>query len=256
MTKVFVHVHIFYPEKWPEIKDRLGSIQGVSYDLYVTFVREDQELCDDILAFKSEAKLELVENRGYDVGPFMHVLRKIDLNAYDYVIKLHTKRDVVKGSFLKAYPVSGARWRELALSFLQTPQTFQSCLDVFAKDPSLGMCANHRLIIRSKPEVRLELKSGLAYLAQMGLPQKRGAFVAGTMFMVRASLFAPFLPLGYDLGDFAVPVRGEPTSRAHVFERLFGWVVEAQGYKLYDAFTDRREQNYVRATCFARKVMN
>ena len=58
-------------------------------------------------------------------------------------------------------------------------------------------------------------------------------FVAGTMFYVRANLLKPLLR--YTIDDFA-QTNGtvKDGTFAHVIERIFGALIEAQSYSLYE----------------------
>ncbi|GHU06104.1 hypothetical protein FACS1894205_7020 [Alphaproteobacteria bacterium] len=196
VTRILAHIHVFYPDLWPELKARLPIMDVVDYDLHVTMTQEYPDIRRDIQSFKTDATIRIVENKGYDVGAFMHVLRQVDLKQYDYVVKLHTKRDMPQGAFLGAYHVGGARWRNYGLAFLRTPENFKKCLDAFQNNPALGMCAYYRLIASEERGDEQTVRHGMELLAQMGLAPERKLFVAGTMFMARARLLAPLLRRG------------------------------------------------------------
>lgn len=95
MTHILTHVHLYYIDMWPEIKEKLANIT-VSYDLFVTLNNRNERLQQDILNFKNDAVIQIVDNRGFDVGPFIKLLNSVDLDQYDYIIKLHTKRNMPK----------------------------------------------------------------------------------------------------------------------------------------------------------------
>lgn len=243
MTRILAHVHIYYPEMWPEIKSCLKNIDPVPYDLHVTAVKFTPDLERDVQEFKQDAVLRVVENKGYDVGPFIDVLNRVDLDAYDYVIKLHTKRDMPHGSLLRCYSMSGKRWRDYLLAFIRTPENFQKCLAAFQSDATLGVCAHHCLILEKEYGDFGAVEKSAQLLDKMGLPRKNFAYVAGTMFMMRARLLKPLMAVGLTLDDFAIPVRDEKASLAHSLERLCGWMVGAQGYTIKDVFTPPGSQS-------------
>jgi lipopolysaccharide biosynthesis protein len=253
MKKILVHVHIYYVELWDEIKDCLRNIPPAPYDLYVTLVKSDAALESDILLFNPQTHIEIVENRGFDIGPFIHILSQVDLTVYDYVIKLHTKRNVKKDVVLgRSYGlnVSGTLWRDYLLAFLKTKSSFTQCLHAFDENEKLGMCAYH-FLIREKwlkddriflakneqllKEVNLELKSPLSY-------------VTGTMFIARAKLFLPLQKLNLQLADFEGADRKNPLSKAHAIERFLGLMIGSQGYVIADGFSDKKELNRMKWT--------
>lgn len=91
---ILVHVHIYYPEMWYELRQCIQNIVPHSFDLYVTMVEEHQDIITDIKDSFPSAKIKVVENRGYDIYPFIKILNNLDMDDYSYVIHLHTKRDM------------------------------------------------------------------------------------------------------------------------------------------------------------------
>lgn len=240
--KILVHVHLFYPDLWSEIKIHLINI-NVHFDLFVTMIEDHIDIYHDISTFKPDAKIITIQNKGYDIGAFLHVLRQVDMGEYSYVIKLHTKRDMPEKAILSTgVAVGGSLWREHSLAFLKTPEIFQRCLDAFQNDPMIGMCARYDLILSKSSDDKSAGNYGDAILTRMGLPRKKLAFVAGTMFMVRARLLEALLLLDLDIDDFSTPIRGEKTSLAHNIERILGWMVGAQGYAVRDCFTPTKQR--------------
>ena len=144
MKPILIHCHIFYPQLWNELKQFILSISPHPFELFVTLVEEHFILEKDIHKTFPKAHIEIVANRGYDIGPFVHVLNKVDLDKYSYVIKLHTKRDMPIGAMLGTMNVAGKRWREYALSFLKTPQVFDQTLKAFEQNKHTINRANHR----------------------------------------------------------------------------------------------------------------
>ena len=92
MKKVLVHLHLFYHEQLPYFLDKLKNINNCDWDLIVTVCEHIDESEKMILNFKSDAEIRLVENNGYDILPFLNVIKSVNLDDYDFVLKLHTKR--------------------------------------------------------------------------------------------------------------------------------------------------------------------
>ena len=91
MKTLAVHLHLYYTEQLPNIIKYLKSLEDVDYDLFVTMVEIDKGIEEQIKAFNKKANIRVVENRGYDIGPFVDFLHKINLDDYKYILKLHTK---------------------------------------------------------------------------------------------------------------------------------------------------------------------
>lgn len=100
---------------WEELENyikNLKKITYVSFDMIVTVVKDDPKLFDAIKKFKADTRIIKVLNKGYDLGPFIEILNKIDINVYDYLIKLHTKRNISYYFELNHFVLTGNRWRK------------------------------------------------------------------------------------------------------------------------------------------------
>ena len=86
-----VHLHVYYAEQLSKILNHLKSLEDVDYDLFVTIVQKNEHLEAQIKQFNKAAQIYIVSNKGYDVGPFIDFLHKINLDNYDYILKIHTK---------------------------------------------------------------------------------------------------------------------------------------------------------------------
>ncbi|MDD3155585.1 MAG: rhamnan synthesis F family protein [Victivallaceae bacterium] len=248
--KILVHIHVYYPQLWPELAEAVARIEE-SMQLYVTIVREDSILQAQIQKAFPQAHVLLVENRGYDVGPFCAVLAQVDLREFDYLVKLHTKRDlpgffnaeeIPYKMFVNRYPVYGRRWREYLLSFLSSGESFHRCLSAFEEDPKLGMTGNFRLILDARDNDREAYAEASELLAKANLKSDDFRFVAGTMFVARARLFEALKRMNFSAEDFAATRRSDTRSLAHLLERVIGGIICAQGYEVRDAFTPEEER--------------
>lgn len=231
--KILVHLHLFYTEMLAEMFDYLRNLEHTDYDLYVTVAEDNQELTNRILAFKKDARIIVVPNRGYDVAPFIEVLKKVDLDQYDYVIKLHTKQTLRHRAYLPGCSFVGDEWRKCLVSFMDTPQHFKASCRQLEKNSKVGLVSHFKLIIRAKKEDREANATAEEILQQLGLQTNQRLFVAGTMFMCRAGLLKPLQQAPWGIDDFEPYDPFKPGgSLAHAYERLFGYVITAQGYTL------------------------
>ena len=132
--RVLVIVHVFYPELWPPLADRIARIPA-PVDLVVTLVEGRSEaLADSIVAQFPDARFEVVPNRGRDMWPFVRVLELGMVGDYDAVLKLHTKASV--------HRIDGAAWRDRLLdSLCPSPEGIGLILELLRRDPDVGMVA-------------------------------------------------------------------------------------------------------------------
>lgn len=230
-----VHLHLYYAEMWPDIKHYLQNIGDYPYDLFVTIVQENEELIADIRNFNKSAKIWVVENRGYDVGPFVYFLHQIDLTKYDLVLKIHTKTPQGGGlTNLGGYFLNRRNWSNLLLQgLLGSKNLFYKNIRAFKSDRKLGMVGSKYCITSQAHNFLLVKKqlSDIVYKLGMEMP-KKPTFIAGTMFMVRSALLQ-IIKDNLCFEDFE-PTNGKikDGTLAHVIERLFGVITLAQGYTI------------------------
>ena len=232
MTKILTHVHVYYARMWPEIETRLRNITE-PYDLFVTMPPENEPLRADVLRFKPDAVVTVVENRGFDVAPFIDVLNRVDLNKYDYVIKLHTKRDMPYGFSLEGYDMSYGKHRSYLMNFINSADNFKKCLDAFDRDKKLGMIGDFRIICKKDRKGKDVVKKGRELLVKAGFTDMEPPFILGTMFFARAELFNAVYKLNLTFDDFTESVRGKDIL-PYGLEAFFGFMVAAQGYAIKD----------------------
>lgn len=231
-----VHLHLYYTDMWEQIRQYLANIGNYPYDLFVTMTAKNPALAKEIIAFHPRTKIWVVENRGYDVGPFIDFLHHIDLNHYDLVMKIHSKGTQGKGCafYINGLHLSKSLWANfLFAGILGSQKLFNKIITQFEQDPALGMVGAKKLIT-DKEEASQSSHSKIASaMSDMGfdMPQKI-KFIAGTMFICRAKILQP-IKEHYQLKDF------EPTDStvkdgtlAHTMERIFGTLTTVHGYKI------------------------
>lgn len=247
MKPILVIVHIFYSNLWPELKKCIQNIQAYPFELYVTMTEEKPNIEKDILQTFPQAHIEIVDNRGYDIGPFVHVLNKLNLDNYSYIVKLHTKRDLSRYNtgFRRMH---SSIWRENLLIPYRQKTTLKKYVDYFDKCPQIGMQANYQVIVHKDTYDKKAKKVIDSFFKEHHLPKMKYAFVAGTMFIARAHLFKPLQELKIDLDDFPKETThaGKHTTQlAHALERFLGYMIYRQGFVISDgAVSTRKQQLY------------
>ncbi len=228
MKKLAVHLHLYYKEQLPKIVKYLKNLDGVDYDLFVTMVEDDEQVKLKILAEFPNSKIWVVENRGYDIGPFIEFLHRIDLRDYEYVLKVHTKR-LLNGEYcyFNKKRFSLASWTKILYeSLLGTPQIVLNNINILNKNKKIGLLSSKYCIISEK------LKFDVSKLRLDDVEMQQYTFVAGTMFYVKANLLEVFLK--YKLDDFSVcDSKIHDNTLAHYLERLLGQSVINNGYDIY-----------------------
>ena len=250
MKKFLVIAHVYYHDLWYLLDRCIQNLPKDSFDLIVTTTSNIEELSSKVKEHSPNAKVELCENRGYDIWPLIKVLKSVKLDEYEFLIKLHTKRDMGKIVAIidNKYFFRGQYWRNMLLSFISSKENFDKCLEAF-KDPAVGMINNHRLFDRTRettdnPHLVYCLNESRKLLYEVGISAKpcdEVKYVAGTMFICRAAIFKPLQEMNFDVNRFAVVNRKNENDLAHVMERVFGWLVTSQGYSITDPYSTFKE---------------
>ena len=170
----------------------------------------------------------VMENRGFDLLPFLTVLKDIDLDKYDIVFKLQSKS--TKKSFIHIYKQFFLRrdWFVNLFEGVLSAKNVHKTIDVLYNQEEIGLVAAENLIVKD-PKHKENLIQKMA--EERGLPFIREySFVAGTCFAMKAMCLKPIQELHLEKEEFApwVPSRG--LSFAHFVERYLCISLLLQGY--------------------------
>lgn len=239
MKPILVHVHIYYVDQIDFILKHLKNIT-VPYDLYITMISENPDVVNKIMQFNPNAHIKIVENRGYDVWPFIDVINHLNLDDYSYIIKLHTKQKLNNSVRLvvrnnnKEMVVYGDKWRKILYSILSSSKMFNYILKYFDQNPNVGMIAS-KYITHNKPyEFNVVKKLATEKYKNYVFEPTDYYFVAGTMFICRANIFQHIQKMNIGIDLFDKPTKSHTAQFAHVMERVFGQVVYHAGYVISD----------------------
>lgn len=228
MTKLAVHLHLYYIEQLPLVLKYLRALQNTDCDLFVTMVEKNVVAEEKIKSTYPDAMIWLVENRGYDIGPFIDFLHHIDLDDYQYVLKVHTKGlHSPNYTLLNGHRFNNALWgKVLWESMLASKERLQENLQILDNHPEYGLLGSAYCLTSEKKDYEKMLPQINTELENMGLPTvKELSFIAGSMFLVKASIFKPLQH--YSLADFPyTDGRIKEGTLAHVIERVFGCLAQ------------------------------
>lgn len=225
-----VVVHAWDPGAFDEILAMLQA-SGIEPRLVVTVAPEREAAMRSRLAARGlTAEVEVHENRGRDILPFLRVADRLLDEGEDVVLKLHTKRS--------AHRIDGDRWRLELLSRLLSPDRAGRIVEAFARDATLGMVA---------PEGHVQPlgyywganEDAVGHLARrMGIAAPdvdKDSFVAGSMFWGRLEALRPLLDAHLDEWEFEAEAGQVDGTCAHAVERILSLAVEASGHRVATA---------------------
>ncbi len=237
---VAVVAHIYYEDTWPDIAGALGSLT-IPFDLIVTTVESRERLIERIRRSYPRAEIEVMENRGRDIGPFLTLLEQGRLDRYRYVCKVHGKKSIDgrRSAYL------GEMWRRrLLFDLLGAPGAATAVLDTFDREPSIGMIGPRAFRLPKQgysDDISWSANRSmtLKIAERMGVPADRFQldFFGGTMFWVRPEALKPLrdLRLVADLPPESGLIDGD---LPHALERVLPTSVLVAGYKLADSDGD------------------
>lgn len=197
-------VHLYYHHLWPEFAALIHNVPA-PYALFVTIPRNSPAEAV-VKADFPKADVRYVDNVGRDVAPFLALLP--ELQAYDVVCKVHTKRDTH----------IHREWRLANLhSLLGSRAMVERILVEFAARPDLMIVGARDLYVDGM--LNQAANSELLQAFRYPLPPTFG-FFAGTMFWIRPGAVADF-PEIYPQEVF-VPHQDLDGHPEHAIERLIG----------------------------------
>ena len=221
--KLLVHFHLFYIDQTDFFISKLQNISGINFDLYVTMISKNSEAAQKILSFKPDAKIIIVPNTGYDVYPFIYVLQNINIDSYDYILKIHTKHNIKdRNKILKP--------------LLWSKTNFQKLLNKMINNKDIGIIG-HKVqeIYGGSPEENEVLNP---LLEKLKIPaHKYHHFIPGTMFLIRTNQLKFLLKIQFREADFKTSTELKTKdygTLAHTLERVFGIITEYKGFIIAD----------------------
>ncbi len=221
-------VHIYYPELWPEIEQRLID-SGLRMDWFITITDlgpSHRELAESIGRQHPRAVVLLMPNHGRDVFPWVYLINAGLLAPYRAVCKLHTKRS--------PHLDDGEKWRRSLLEGVLPGPGDAARIDAFLEDPDVGLlvCQGQHLV---GPKWWGANKArGTQILARAGLDPDAHQlnFAAGSIFWVKAPVIQAIAALDLTAADFEPEQGGTDGSTAHAFERVLGYLVAECGQRI------------------------
>ena len=217
MTRLGLHLHLYYPDIALELIGRVAALGEVA--VIATHVgRLDPAVAAALDRLEGPVERVEVANRGWDIGPLLHILPRVRALGWDAIAHLHTK----KGDSGYA-----SEWRAIGYDGLIADAELVARIGTAFDDPALqlvGPAAVYKSAA-SHQFANAELLSELApkLLAPLYPPADWG-FFAGSLFWARIALLERLAPFA----DFGEGDERDGTL-AHALERLIGLTPIATG---------------------------
>lgn len=231
-VRVGMVAHVYYIDLLHEILSCWRSLPAESR-LHVTVPVERAVALRSALAGQIRPQeagrlhVHPLPNRGRDIAPFMSLLQAGSLDAYDAVLKVHTKKS--------PHLVDGTLRRRLLLTILAGLPPQASRIAALFSDASVGM-VGFRRSFRTRAAFWMDNRQRVLSLSQAMTPAGPAplGFFEGSMFWVRPSALAPLRSLGLVLEDYEPEAGQLDGTLHHAIERLFTIAVWRSGGRVVD----------------------
>jgi hypothetical protein len=228
--QIAVICHVYYLSLWEELSRQIQQIPA-AFDLYVTIVDQPGalELSEHIRSENPQARIEIIENHGRDIFPFLSTLNSGALDKYYLICKLHTKKS--------PHREDGDAWRRrIFFNLLDSPENVADIIRGFNANPELGLVvADGELYEGEKGWKRNrercdELVRGLGIRLDDYPPR----FAFASIFWARGNALKTLRGLALTSQSFE-PEQGQVDgTTTHAIERLFSILTMADGLKVVE----------------------
>jgi lipopolysaccharide biosynthesis protein len=226
-------VHAYYPDVAFQLFNKIENTKE-GFDIYITcpFDAPDYFYQDVFLRFP-HAKILHVENKGRDVLPWLKLNRVVNMERYNAICKLHTKKSLHSTA-------SGEYGLNTAIyGLIKDDTTISKNIDVVTTKKCMLASSNAMAVISENEEtegftifvkrlLHITKKLHVNNLRNMrkmvpGISFSGLKFVAGTMFWYHPDAVKNLLELNIKDSIFEEEPIAPDGNIPHAIERLFGW---------------------------------
>ena len=243
-VRIAVQIHLYYTELMEEVIEAINCIP-YKFDCYIsTDTSVKKAIIEDkfsLLCNANKVHVEVFDNRGRDVAPFLIQMRDT-IDNYDYICHIHTKKTLTTNW--------GDDWRKyLYNSLFGSADSVRDILGVLSSDNSVGVIFPETypelLVVRGSSlesymlyswgtDVGKAKKELTKLLSRMELDitlPKNPTFPAGNMFWAKTAAVKNIFKLNLTGTDFPEEKGQEDETFAHIVERHWVYAAEANGYR-------------------------
>ena len=249
-ARVLVVAHVYYPEVWFDIEDRLARMPE-PYDLVISLVEGRTEALEPEIASRlPRAMVMRVPNVGRDLGSLVELAGAGVFDGYDAILKVHTKRS--------PHRIDGDAWRIALLDGLMpSPEGIRRIVELLRRDPAVGLvvpsASLHGAETWGSNEVLVE---ALAARIPFAFDPDALRYPAGSMYWARPWVLRRLADLQLGHEHFEPEASHVDGSTAHALERFVGVSAQASGLDVVDvADVSSRLQRRRRETIRRPKVL-
>lgn len=206
----------------------LPQLRVLASEVDITFTTTADK-ADSVLRLANSlpchVSVEIFENHGRDILPFMTVANRLALKGTRWILKLHTKKS--------PHLVGGDAWRDDLVSSL-VPANLGDLLEKLEIHESLGIVApmEHLLPVEDYMGANSRWMEQIALLSHRVGKPKPSVFPAGSMYWCRLDAISDLLEADIFPSDFESETGQIDGTLAHALERAVGIQAESAGFSI------------------------
>lgn len=220
--KFAIVIHVYYTDTVELIARCLNNSAVIEHaDIYISLTQDSEDKLDVVQRSFPNARIDVLENKGRDIRPFFHLVKKYKLaSKYKCVLKLHGKKT-------QALPGYGAFWLVDSLNKLIPLTTIQlknvekalathsiigPAGQIFEYDPKTDK--NHKGIVRIFEKMNIDFKKA-----------ENLCFFGGSMLWFSAEYLTRLSSVVTEMDDQFAEESGQyDATFAHSIERAFSLI--------------------------------
>lgn len=217
--------HLYYLDLLPEILACRAMLPDGA-PLHLTVPNDRVEQAQNLVRDLPAVIVHPCENRGRDIAPFIALLNAGTFDAYDAVLKLHTKRS--------PHLRDGEIRRKLLFTMLAGSRNSTQRMLAAFEAPDTGL-VGWKASYRASPSYWMANEARVrAIVRQMDMPDDavRLGFFEGSMFWFRPAALARLRHLQLSPEDFEPEARQLDGTLHHAIERCFTISAWADGFSV------------------------
>lgn len=229
-----VSIHLYYVDTWDLFARKLGNLQGIQFDLFITVPARNRQFAERIRAEFPDAHITVVPNHGRGTLPFIKIAQVLLKHQYEVVLKLHCK---------KSTPFEGGQpFLEVVVDRLlpDSPRLIHEGIERLSSSktailgPSEVYTPLYVSLAPNRDRIALLISNllGQAVAQQVLDNPARYGFFAGTMFWARLDAIEPLLR--FRAFDFEPEFGQRDGTLAHALERVFSLLPQLQGRQVLE----------------------
>ena len=225
-TRPCAIVHVWGAEELSEIVMALRA-SGLDWRTVITTAAEhEQAVRERVTLLGINVEIEVFENRGREILPFLHVANRLLDEGVTTVLKLHSRRPALRQD--------NKCWPKDLFNGLLSPELVQRIVHAFHSDRELG------LVTGDGPVRTLDANEvNTRYLCRrlgIAVPSFQGnQIIVDNMFWVCLDALRPLLDAHLDAWEFGADIDPADNTMADAVESMISVAVISAGFHMKDA---------------------